>query len=384
MPWQEVSIMDMRREFAVLASLPGTNMAELCRRFGISRPTGYKWLRRSGAGESLSDRSRRPQSSPRRSDAAMEAAVLALRAAHPCWGARKIAALLAGEELASPAVTPAVSTVHAILVRHGQVGTGSPGAAPAQRFEKPAPNLLWQMDFKGRVQIGDGRWCHPLTVLDDHSRFALCLAACADERTQTVRPLLERTFRLYGLPDAFYVDNGAPWGGGVPGQWTPLGVFLLKLGVAVIHARPYHPQSRGKNERFHRTLKAEIFAARPFGDLAQVQKSFDNWRTLYNTKRPHQALGMDVPASRYRPSPRPFPAKPPRIEYDSTDIIRRVGPSKSYVSFKNQLWRVPKAFIGEHVAIRATQKDGLYHVCFGATPIAAIDINHTQQNPPDV
>src|SRR5690606_21826551 len=135
-------------EFAMLASLPGANMAELCRRFGISRPTGYKWLRRSGEGESLEDRSRRPRSSPGRTAAATEAAVLALREAHPCWGARKIAHLLPQEGLAPPAV----STVHAILTRHGLIETSSQAPA-SQRFEKPAPNLLWQMDFKGRVQI---------------------------------------------------------------------------------------------------------------------------------------------------------------------------------------------------------------------------------------
>ena len=240
------------------------------------------------------------------------------------------------------------------------------------------------MDFKGRMRIGEGGWCHPLTVLDDHSRFSLCLEACSNERTETVRSLLERTFRLHGLPDAFYVDNGPPWGGGIPGQWTPLGVFLLKLGIEVIHARPYHPQGRGKNERFHRTLKAEVFAARPFRDLAQVQRSFDRWRLLYNTRRPHQALGMEVPASRYRPSPRSFPAKLPRIEYDSADILRRVGPSKSYVSFKNRLWRVPKAFAGEQVAIRPAERDGLYRICFGATQIAAIDLNAPQQTTQEV
>lgn len=160
----------------------------------------------------------------------------------------------------------------------------------------------------------------------------------------------------------------------------PLGVFLLKLGIEVIHARPYHPHGRGKNERFHRTLKAELLAARPFRDLAQAQKSFDRWRLLYNTRRPHQVLDMAVPASRYQPSTRPFPAKPPRIEYDSTDILRRVGPSKSYVNFKNRLWRIPKAFIAEQVAIRPTDRDECYRVCFGATQIAEINLNAPQQN----
>jgi transposase InsO family protein len=229
--------------------------------------------------------------------------------------------------------------------RHGRVmpPAGTPGQA-YRRFEKEAPNLLWQMDFKGHMPIGDGSSCHPLTMVDDHSRFALCLAACADEQGRTVKTHLESTFRRYGLPEAMYVDNGGPWGFTIAEPWTWLGVWLLKLGVAVIHSRPYHPQSRGKNERFHRTLKAEVFAFKRFRDLADVQRALDRWRAIYNLDRPHEALGQDVPASRYRPSPRAMPDRLPTIDYDEQEIVRAVSTTKAYVSFKGRLWKVPQAF----------------------------------------
>src|SRR5262249_56568126 len=134
-------------------------------------------------------------------------------------------------------------------------------------------------------------------------------------------------------------------------SWTRLGVWLLKLGVDVLHSRPYHPQTRGKNERFHRTLNAEVFALRRFRDLGEVQRVFDQWRTVYNLERPHQALDQEVPASRYRPSPRAMPDRLPKVEYDRHDIVRSVSSTKAYVSFKGRLWKVPQAFQGEYLAI---------------------------------
>jgi len=183
--------------------------------------------------------------------------------------------------------SPAVSTVHEILRRGGRIEPPIGGAVASQRFEMPAPNLLWQMDFKGWVRLGNDTQCHPLTVVDDHSRYDLCLQACADQRTDTVRSRLEKTFRHYGLPRAFFVDNGSPWGDSSGERWTRFSVWLLKLGITVIHSRPYHPQSRGKNERFHRTLAAEVFALRHFRDLAETQRAFDAWREVYNCASQH-------------------------------------------------------------------------------------------------
>jgi len=370
MPFQEVSIMDERREFVRLAMQEGANRRELCRRFGIHPDTGYKWIDRGAFDGELGDRSRRPHSSPARTERAIEDRVLAIRDEHPAWGARKIWRCLdwAGIE------APAISTVHEILRRNDRIVAPAGGAVARVRFEKPAPNLLWQMDFKGWVRLGDGRRCHPLTIIDDHSRYDVGLEACADEQGNTVQTRLQLIFRRYGLPQAFFVDNGAPWGDSSGQRWTRFGVWLLKLGIDVLHSRPYHPQSRGKNERFHRTLKAEVFALNRLRDLPHAQQAFDTWREVYNLERPHEALGQQVPASRYRPSTRSMPDRLPQVEYDDGEIVRAVPTSKDYVSFKGRLWKVPQAFRGERVAIRPLSVDGGYGIFFGAHQIAKINL----------
>ena len=362
--------MDQRREFVRLANQEGANRRELCRRFGIHPETGYKWLSRWQADQDIADRSRRPHSSPQQTGSAIEERVLAVRDAHPAWGARKIARCLEREGLSSPAV----STVHQILRRSDRIKAPPGGTVASQRFEMAAPNLLWQMDFKGWIRLGNDAQCHPLTVVDDHSRYDLCLQACADQRGDTVRERLQGTFRHYGLPDAFFVDNGTPWGDPSGERWTRFEVWLLKLGIRLIHSRPYHPQSRGKNERFHRTLNAEVFALRRFRDLAETQRAFDAWREIYNFERPHEALDQQVPASRYQPSKRPMPERLPEPEYDSNEIVRTVPATKAYVSFKGDPWKVPQAFRGERLAIRPTSDDGKYGVFFAAHQVATIDL----------
>jgi len=374
MPWKKVSIMDQRDEFVHLAMQEGANRSELCRRFGVHRDTGYKWLGRWTSGEELVDRSRRPHSSPARTEGRIEERILAVRDAHPAWGARKIACCLERDGLACPAP----STVHAILRRHGRIIPRPGGAAARLRFEMAEPNQLWQMDFKGHVALSGGGRCHPLTVVDDHSRYNLCLAACADERRNTVQNRLEWTFRRYGLPEALFVDNGKPWGDSSGQRWTRLGVWLLKLGVTIIHSRPYHPQSRGKNERFHRTLKDEVFALRQFRDLAEVQRAFDAWREVYNLKRPHQALGQELPVSRFRPSSRAMPDRLPELEYDEQEIVRTVPTTKDYISFKGRRWIVPRAFRGERLAIRPLDTDGRYGIFLAAHQVATIDLTRNK------
>jgi transposase InsO family protein len=274
------------------------------------------------------------------------------------------------------AACPVHSTVHEILRRHGRIVEPPGGAVAHLRFEKPEPNQLWQMDFKGHMPLTGGGRCHPLTVVDDHSRYNLCLAACADEQRNTVQNRLELTFRRYGLPEAFFVDNGKPWGDSSGQHWTGFTVWLLKLDVDVLHSRPYHPQSRGKNERFHRTLKAEVFALQPFRNLAEVQRAFDDWRTVYNFQRPHQALDQDVPASRFRPSTRSMPDRLPEVEYDENEVVRTVH--KDYISFKGRPWLMPRAFRGERVAIRPLDTDGRYGVFFASHQIATIDLTSNQ------
>jgi transposase InsO family protein len=370
MPWGAMSVQDVRREFVGLARGDGANFRELCRRFGVSAKTGYKWLERhrleGDAG--LVDRSRRPGRSPSRCEEAIEAAVLSVRAEHPAWGGRKIAKVLERQGL--PAPSP--STVTAILRRHGvRLGQFGGGTGAFQRFERAEPNQLWQMDFKGHVALGQGGRLHPLTVLDDHSRYAVVLAACPDERTQTVRDQLVGAFRRYGLPLCMITDNGSPWGDGPGAPYTPLGVFLIDQGIAISHARPYHPQTMGKDERFHRSLKAEVLG-RPFADLAEAGRELDRWRGVYNRQRPHEALGMAVPAERYRSSPRSYQEEVEPFDYAPGDILRRVNAGR--LSHLGRQWRVPKAFNTRLVALRPTNTDGLYLVFYRHQHIADLDL----------
>ncbi|WP_407112701.1 IS481 family transposase [Bradyrhizobium sp. LMG 9283] len=372
MPFREVSRMDARLEFVMLASEEGANVRQLCRRFGISPTTGYKWLERwqSAGINGLQEQSRRPQRSPARSVAAIEDAVLSVRAEHPAWGGRKIARRL--KDLGRDAV-PAPSTVTAILKRHGmELGKFGGGSPAFTRFERSRPNELWQMDFKGHVALHVGR-LHPLTVLDDHSRFSVALAACADEQTETVRQHLIAAFRRYGLPERLITDNGSPWGDGPGSPFTPLGVWLIEHGIKISHSRPYHPQTMGKDERFHRSLKAEVLSAPSFTDIAAAQRAFERWRTVYNTQRPHEALELAVPASRYQPSPRDYVETVAPFEYAPGDAVRRVQQG-GHVSFLGRNLKVPKAFRGKAVAFRPTTQDGVFDVVFRTQLIATVDI----------
>lgn len=375
MPFVERDLMSEREEFVMFAGREGSNISALCVRFGISRKTGYKWLERHRQAEPdmawSGDRSRRPLSISGRTDSEMEAQVLEVRAAHPAWGGRKIRHVLMTRGLQG---VPSASTVTAILNRHAQISPqASRAATPYVRFEREAPNRLWQMDFKGHFAISAGR-CHPLTVLDDHSRYNICLAACANEQGQTVQAHLTEAFRRYGLPDQMIMDNGAPWGDAAGSPWTPLTVWLLMLAIRVSHGRPYHPQTQGKDERFHRSLKAEVLSCQSFATLADCQDRFDAWRSIYNRLRPHQALDMAVPSSRYAPSPRRMPevCRPP--DYDEGETVVTVR-QKGELRYKGKTLRLPKAFSGYNVAMRRNQDDGdKIDICFGAQRIKTVDL----------
>jgi hypothetical protein len=211
-----------------------------------------------------------------------------------------------------------------------------------------------------------GGRCHPLTLLDDHSRYALCIAACANEQTQTVQDRLTETFQRYGLPERMTMDNGPPWGDGPGSPHTPLTVWLMRLGVRFGHSRPYHPQTQGKDERMHRSLKAEAMQT-VHEDLASWQAAFDAWRLVYNTQRPHQALDYAVPARRYQPSSRPYTGRLIEPEYGPDDIVRRVQ-DKGWFSFKGHEFKVSKAFASQRIALRPTAEDGVLDVVFIALP----------------
>jgi transposase InsO family protein len=381
MSWQEVTVVSLRAEFVALAHQEGANVRALCRRFGISPPTAYKWLRRyrQAGAAGLVDRSRRPRRSPTRTPPDVEAAVLSLRDAHPAWGGRKLAVRLAKSDREHDQLqVPPPSTITEILRRHGRLQPSAPPQPPHawQRFERPVPNQLWQMDFKGHVPLGQGSGrVHPLTILDDHSRFAIGLAACANERATTVQQRLTECFRRYGLPDRMLMDNGSPWGASVshPFTYTTLTMWLLRLGIRLSHGRAAHPQTQGKDERFHRTLKAEVLQGPPFVSLAHAQRAFDAWRDVYNLERPHEACGLQPPIERYRPSERAYPEQLPPIEYAPDDQPRRVGKDGA-LSFHGHDYQVGLAFRGQTVAVRPTAVDGVFEVYFVRQRLRCIDL----------
>jgi transposase InsO family protein len=374
MPWKESTPMSQRREFVSLAQAQAMTVAELCRRFGISRKTGYKWLGRS---EDLHERSRRPAHSPTRSPAEVEERVIGLRLKHAAWGGRKIARRL--RDLGVQNV-PHPSTVTHILRRHGLLQPPPAGMGGRyQRFEHATPNALWQMDFKGDFALDHGR-CHPLTVIDDHARINLALHACSGQSRAHVQPILTQTFRRYGLPERINADNGQPWGSPSAAHGlSQLTVWCIRLGIRMSFSAPAHPQTNGKDERFHRTLKAEVLLGRHFPTLQHAQQAFDQWRPIYNYERPHDALGLAVPATRYRPSPRGYPETLPPIEYAASDVVATVGWG-GQVKFAHRWWKVSNALKDQPIAFRPTQQDGCYEIYYCHQRILTIDLSKREED----
>jgi transposase InsO family protein len=380
MSWKS-SIMVQRSEFVRLASVEGQEFSEACSRFGISRKTGYKWMNRfREEGESgLADRSRRPKKSPDKSSKKTESMVVKLREKHPRWGGRKLRQRLLDLDRRN---VPSASTITSILGRHGLLSEvdGAGEQLTVQRFERESPNELWQMDFKGHFAMVGGGRCHPLTVLDDHSRYSIGIRACDNEQACTVMSELVTMFRQYGLPVQMLMDNGSPWGDCGGQSWTIVTSWLVRLGIRVSHIRPHHPQTQGKDERFHRTLKAEVLRDRSHLDLSACQRDFDPWREIYNRERPHESIGMKVPASRYRLSERRYPEVLPSVEYGSEADVRRVQ-TNSVIRFRGHTIRIGKAFIGQPVGLLPSQTDGFYEVFYCHQRIGWIDLRQAEANP---
>jgi len=345
-------------------------MSELCREYNISRPTGYKWIERYKAGEELSDKSHTARTQRHKTSKETEALILDTRARHPTWGGRKIIHYLrekGNEKL------PAASTATAILKRNGFISAEeSAKHTRYTRFQRERPNELWQMDFKGHFAMTDGERCHPLTMSDDCSRKLLCLDAYDNEQWKSVEKSLLRVFSEYGLPDSILSDNGAPWGDSNHG-YTPYEIWMMQLGILPIHGRALHPQTQGKEERFHRTLKEDVLKRYAIQDLEDAQRIFDSYREEYNTERPHAAIDYDVPEKRYRASKRQLPKSWGEPEYDTGLTLRKVN-CKGYLSVQKHRYYLSESFIGKYLELQFRPED-MVDVCYGKYRIARIDLN---------
>lgn len=381
MTWQTRNAMDLKRDFVELATRDGTCLRQLCRQFGISPPTGYKWIRRyqESGPEGLVEQSRRPHTSPGKSSPDVERLIIEARERHPAWGGRKLKRWLENQghhDLPQP------STITGILRRHDLLPPSTrPDGHAWLRFERGTPNELWQMDFKGWIALADGGKCFPLTVLDDHSRFNVLLEACGRETRGEVQPRLERAFGIYGLPQAILCDHGNPWSDAC-GRFTAFEAWLLRLGVNVLHGRIRHPQTQGKEERFHRTLKAEVLSrTTAWRDLSQCQRDFESWREIYNHERPHEALGNEVPASRHRISNRTMPPVLREAEswYEAGEAIRKVR-SKGVINFKNMFWSIGRGLSGQKVVMRPIG-ERRWEVVYCWKRIGVMDLNEVERKP---
>lgn len=375
MPFQEFTIVSSRESFVREARQADANLRALCRAYGISPTTGYRWLNRYRAdGDAgLRDHSRRPHTSPARTADEVAAGVLALRREHPAWGGRKLHHRL--RALGQPA--PAASTCTEILRREGVLDPERVAKPRAlQRFTADGPNALWQMDFKGGITL-QTRSVSPLLVIDDASRSLLAAHVCLSQSFVVVHGVLQSLFRLVGLPERILCDNGNPWASPpTPGSLTRLGAWWIRLGIRISHGRPFHPQTQGKVERAMRISEDELFRWSEFGDGASLQAGLDQWRQCYNTERPHESLDFATPASRYQPSPRVFPELLPPIVYRADDIVRKVS-APGVVSLHNQRIRISHALIGEPVAFRPTATDGVYSVHYCDHYVREIDVRTT-------
>jgi len=376
MPWQDCRPMDHRVLFIADCLRGGRSMSELCRLHGISRKTGYKWLNRyrAEALEGLGDRSRRPHASPQQVPFAMRQRILALRrCGSMVLGPKKIQALLAREFEHVPSKT----TIYNILRAEGRI-------APRRRrrrvptFDQPfasvvEANDVWTVDFKGQFRLGDQRWCYPLTVMDLHSRYLLGCQAQPRIATSTVRQHFEDLFRRHGLPRRIRSDNGAPFASRAVGGLSRLSVWWVKLGILPERIQPGQPQQNGAHERMHETLKQA--ATQPGSrHLAAQQRRFDRFRQAYNTRRPHEALGQQMPASRYQRSARRFPGRLSAPRYPDWFQTKRVGPN-GLIYLRNRQVYISTTLQTEPVGIEQVE-DTVYDVYFGPLRLGAFDLKH--------
>lgn len=369
MPWEERKTMSLRIEFVAEAMAGETSFAALCRKYNISRKTGYKWIQRMKEDGDLSDRSRAPHTVVNRTPAEQEALILDCRAEHPAWGPRKIERYLQNRGCTD---IPCKSTIANILLRNECIDPEeSEKHTPWIRFEKSFPNDLWQMDFKGEFNMLNQELCYPLTVTDDNSRMNLCLKAMPNVKYTGFKPVFSRVLSEYGRPYEILCDHGKPWSDSKNGI-TEFDLWMMQLDILPIHGRIKHPQTQGKAERFHRTLKTELLRYRPMRDLTDAQACFDKWRWEYNNERPHEALNMKCPANCYKESKRRMIDTLTEPEYDTGEKLRKVN-YKGYVSVNRKRYYLSEILAGKLLSMREASEDMIV-LSYGHFDIAKIDL----------
>lgn len=377
MPWRVTEPMQERMQF-VMEALRGTfTMTELCERYGVSRKTGYKWVKRyviEGDWAALTDASRRPRSSPRATREEVVERILAERRRRPRWGAKKILDRLARVE--PGLVLPARSTAHAILKRAELITPRrrrvrrAADALVTGRATPTRPNECWTTDHKGQFRVGSGQLCYPLTLADRFSRYLLACPAQHSTSSREARPVFEWAFREYGLPERILSDNGGPFGSTGLCGLSRLSVWWLKLGIGVERIERGHPEQNGEHERMHRTLKAEA-ATPPAQTWRGQQRRLRAFQREYNEERPHDALQGQTPASVYSPSPRPYPKEPPGLDYP-LHYERRQVRAQGEIKWRGRPYFISEVLAGEPLGLEEV-RDGIWAVYFGPLELGRIN-----------
>ena len=371
MPWGARTVEETRERF-VLAAKRSSNFSALCREYGITRRTGYKWVRRAAedrkeGADRFANRSTTPKHKANKTSADTEERILRVRAENPAWGGKTIRKVL--EDSGCEAL-PCAKTCSNILKRNGCIDPEeSAKHKPYQRFEREACNELWQTDFKGDFQLLDGSRCFPLTILDDHSRFSVMIDA--KPSTLGVKESFRQAFLSFGMPEAVLSDNGSQFAG-FRGGYTSFERWLMDHEILPIHGRIMHPQTQGKIERFHRTMNQELLKNNRFADLNDADLQLQNWRRKYNEVRPHEALGMKPPAQVYIPSTRLYTDVVARYDYDGSCQVYKVN-NWGYLRWASSRIYLSETMANAYLEIRPSQSRDSFEVCYRQFKIAEID-----------
>ena len=366
MPWERKTVEEQRREFAEAAK-ETKNFSALCREFGITRKTGYKWVERYKENADLSDKSRKPFTIANRTPIETEERIVVLRAENPGWGAKKLKEVLErqGHEI------PCVKTVNNILNRYGCISAEESRKHQAfTRFEKEHCNEMWQTDFKGEFRMADNNYCYPLNIFDDHSRFVIKIAPALSTANKVI-PAFRSAFCEYGMPNSVLSDNGAQFAGFRQG-YTRFEKWLMNHDVLPIHGRIKHPQTQGKIERFHRTMQEELLKHTVMENIDDANNKFQLWREKYNNIRPHEALGMKCPAEVYIPSNRAYSDEVSPYEYGGQFHVIKVN-SWGYARFDKWQVYLSETMINEYIEFRPNPHGDSFVVCYRNFKIAEFD-----------
>ena len=366
MPWKDKTVENLRQEF-IIAVQSNQNFSAVCREFNITRKTGYKWLERSQNNESLSNKSRAPLTIANRTPKEIEELIVLLRIQNPGWGAKKLKQVLENQNF----VLPSAKTVNNILNRYGCISKEeSLKHKPFVRFEKENCNDMWQTDFKGEFRMLDGNYCYPLNIFDDHSRYALVVHPVTST-ANIVIPTFQEAFRRYGLPNSVLSDNGAQFAGFRQG-FTQFEKWLMEHDILPIHGRIKHPQTQGKIERFHRTMKQELLKYRTPEDIEDAIRLLGEWQVKYNTVRPHEALGLRCPSEVYQASSRVYDETPKEYIYSGQYHVIKVN-TWGYVRFDRWQVFLSETMAGEYIEFRPNPCRDSFNACFRNFVIAEFD-----------